>query len=82
MMEERPFDKEVEVTQEDLAGNINNPDDCPVARALKRAYNTDNVLVGYNFCEVSYKGYWLSVEVPNFIQGKDLKPFKFKTRRF
>ena len=75
----------VDVTEEDLrAGIAGNRCYCPVARALKRAFSTENVNVNYNNIRVVDKLYASPPEVQAFVRnydnlgGETPKPFSFE----
>jgi len=38
---------EIKINREDLKGNYSSIEDCPIARASKRYFNTTHILVGY-----------------------------------
>lgn len=76
----------VEVTNRDINhGLMHSCEDCPVARALRRATGTRSVSAGYGSCGIGKRSFCLPIAVDRFIRAFDgrgpVKPFKFRIGR-
>jgi hypothetical protein len=75
--------KSVYVRSLDIAfGKMYSGSNCPVALAMKRAFNTDKVIVGLHSARVNGGAVMLPAEAQQFIEkfdsNKHVEPFTFK----